>query len=173
MSYQSTVLILILVKARPILVFTGPCIPYAVASCKVANTSQFNASYGCPYRYHPGEVIVKGCGHATVFSPNKDGCLMLRSDAEFHEDAASSLPKKPYKGVKGENVTFGLLAFNMVWNFALDYMHCICIGVVMGITYLWTESKHHGESYYLGNKLPELNNQFIKCVPTSDISSAP
>ena len=40
--------------------------------------------------------------------------------------------------------------FDIMHAFAVDYMHCILLGISRSLAGLWFDSEHQHESYYLG-----------------------
>lgn len=66
-----------------------------------------------------------------------------------------------YKGVKSATKLLLLPKFDVVKGFAFDYMHTILLGVTRTLTNKWLDSRNHKEPFYLGNKLKELDLEFL------------
>jgi len=106
----------------------------SVARAPVLNMQTFHAFYGCTYCYQ----------QQVRTAPRKRRFDMLaapaaeRTPESTYQDALSAyekrdLPKpedRAHKGVKGPSVLMGLLYFNLIWGFAIDYMHAVLLGIV-------------------------------------------
>jgi len=131
---------------------------------------QFNGQYGCSWCLHPGEQVEKGDGTVRVYSPNK---YDLREHATFVEHAKEYAKGGNSFGIINVSRLLLLPDFDIVCGFAVDYMHCVLLGVTRALSSLWFDSEHHSEPYYLGRKIPIIDSRLMSIMPPSTISRAP
>ena len=99
---------------------------------------------------------------------------MLRTaenQIEYGIDATTSADV--VKGVKGPSVIRVLPSFDQVRGIAVDFMHCVCLGVARQFVGMWMDSKHHQQSYYIGRRKREINNRLLAIDVPGEISHAP
>jgi hypothetical protein len=77
------------------------------------------------------------------------------------------------KGVKGFTVADSLPSFDTVRGTVADYMHSVCLGVMRQMVELWFESKHHGKSFYIGQKVKIVDERLQLISPPSEIHRSP
>ena len=66
-----------------------------------------------------------------------------------------------------------LEGFDIIAGMPMDYMHGVLLGVVKMMLSLWLDKKHKKESFYIGNKIDQLNSRLGKCKPPDFISRLP
>ena len=66
-----------------------------------------------------------------------------------------------YSG-KGPTALALLPSFNLVKGIAVDYMHCILLGVCRLLLRLWLNTEHHQSLWYIGGKLKKWMNYYVK-----------
>lgn len=77
-----------------------------------------------------------------------------------------------YKGLKGKNAFWILSYFNLIFGFAIDYMHGVLLGVVKTMTFLWFESPAI-QSFSLKDKEVIVDERLLNICPPSSISRRP
>ncbi|KAK3926640.1 Formate--tetrahydrofolate ligase, partial [Frankliniella fusca] len=94
----------------------------------------FHALYGCTYCYQEQmrtaprkrrfEIIAEPAAVRTHESTYQDALIAYeKRDLPKPEDRA-------HRGVKGPSVIMGLLYFNLIWGFPIDYVHADLLGIV-------------------------------------------
>ena len=146
------------------------CSADAVARCMLQGIKQFNGQYGCSWCLHPGEQVEKGGGTVRVYTPNS---CPLRNHATFIEHAKEIATCGNSFGVINASRLLLLPDFDIVRGFAVDYMHCVLLGVTRSLCFLWFDSEHHNEPYYFGRKISYIDNILLSIRPPSTISRAP
>lgn len=63
--------------------------------------------------------------------------------------------------------------FDIVQGMSCDYMHSVLLGVCRILLRLWIDSKYHGEIWYLGTVVKQLDNRLCKIRPPSEIRRTP
>jgi len=63
--------------------------------------------------------------------------------------------------------------FDIIRGFAVDYVHCILLGISRSLAGLWFDSEHHDESYYLGRQSLVVDERLMTIRPPGCISRAP
>lgn len=146
------------------------CSADAVARCMLQGIKQFNGKYGCSWCLHPGERVEKGDGSVRVYPHDK---YDLRTHLTFLEHAKQSVSGDHSFGVMHASRLLLLHDFDIVCGFAVDYMHCVLLGVTRTLTSLWFDSDHHTEPYYIGRKISDIDKRLLSIRPPSTISRAP
>lgn len=77
------------------------------------------------------------------------------------------------RGVKGPSPLINLPAFDIVWSFSPDYMHCVLLGVTRQVMELWLSSV--GAPYYIGSPqlLQEIDERLCRIKPPHCIPRLP
>lgn len=78
--------------------------------------------------------------------------------------------KETVFGVKGISPLVKIPHFGLTLSSPVDYMHCICLGVVKLLMDIWLDSKNNRMKFYLGLKLKFIDEQLLKIHPYSEIS---
>ena len=55
----------------------------------------------------------------------------------------------------------------------IDYMHCVLEGVVKALLKYWIDSSHHGNPYYIGRSVKDIDKVLLQQRPPHDFSRAP
>jgi len=77
-------------------------------------------------------------------------------------------------GVKGHSVFAQLnCRFDLVRSFAIDWMHCVALGVVKYLMNLMTSNKCKGCHFYIGSKLSTLTSRLVSIRPPENIGRLP
>lgn len=76
-------------------------------------------------------------------------------------------------GIKGPTALALLPSFNLVKGIAVDYMHCILLGVCRLLLRLWLNTEHHQSLWYIGGKTEEMDELLFKIKPPDEIKRVP
>ena len=68
---------------------------------------------------------------------------------------------------------FGIPKFDVIRGTAIDYMHCVCEGVVEQLLNSWFSQEKKDELYFIGNKIEEVDLEFLSIQPVSEITRTP
>ena len=52
----------------------------------------------------------------------------------------------------------------------MDYMHCVCLGVIQQLVNLSMDSKQNDKSYYIGRREAEINDRLLAINTPSEIT---
>lgn len=132
--------------------------------------------FACGYCLHPGVAVKKDAkSKSYVRYVDRKKEEQLRS----HESIIDiySKQKPPFNsinGVKSISCMVGSEDFDLVQGFAIDYMHCILLGVMKKLLDLWLNSTNHKNAYYISPKCQgALNKRILSIRPTSDVCRKP
>ncbi|KAL1444443.1 hypothetical protein MTO96_029864 [Rhipicephalus appendiculatus] len=138
----------------------------APARALMQNMVQYNGYFGCGWCLHPGESVegtVKYPASASTFPDRSKDAVMM----DMKEANDTGVYKR---GVKGPSPLINLPAFDIVWSFSPDYMHCVLLGVTRQVMELWLSSV--GAPYYIGSPqlLQEIDERLCcikppQCIP--------
>ncbi|XP_025836088.1 uncharacterized protein LOC112906353 [Agrilus planipennis] len=147
------------------------CMCDSVGRPLIQNSTQYNGNYGCSYCLHKGYLIDKGNGRVRVYPVDEerngygDG-LRNHEDTLLHADACD-------KGIKGYSNLCDIPYFNIIDNFAPDWMHCVALGVCKQFAKLWFDSQYHEELFYVGRQTAFVDSILSSYKPNSEISRTP
>ena len=146
------------------------------AKCLAQNMTQFNGYFGC------GKCKFKGVynkeEHLVVFPfeemfKNRDD-IAKRNSKSFYIDAKQAQREKIIKdGVKGTSWFSCLKSFDIIHGKGIDYMHCVCNGVMKTLTMLWFSSGLKGEKFNILEWLPEIDKILCSLKPPNIVTRAP
>ncbi|KAK5647869.1 hypothetical protein RI129_002761 [Pyrocoelia pectoralis] len=94
------------------------------ARCFIKNVKGHNAYYGCDKCIAKGEMINKRMTYLELSAP-------LRTDGHFDK----KLNEQYHKG----DTPLSELKVGLITSFPVDYMHCICLGVMRKLLFLWRD----------------------------------
>lgn len=157
-------------RKRKTKVFFLLCVADSIAKPQLQNIKQFNGKYGCPYCYHPGEIIEGNQRRYPTHTmypgrKNKD----MRDDMEEADKTGNVV-----RGIKGLSPFCVLPYFDVVYGFPIDYMHCCLLGVAKLCATMWTSSANHSEEYYLSEvKRKKIDERLRSITPPQCISRRP
>ena len=107
-----------------------------------------------------GETIANVCP-PTRYYPYR-GSPKKRTKRKQMQHALKSIYKnEPVKGVKGSSVIGILPTFDPVRGVAVDYMHCVCLGVMRQFVNMWMDTKNSDQPYYIGRCEDEINDRLL------------
>ena len=134
------------------------------AKCLVQNMTQFNGYFGC------GKCKFKGVynkeGHLVVFPfeemfKDRDD-ITKRNSKSLYIDTKQAQGEKIIKdGAKGTSWFPCLKSFDIIYGTGIDYMHCVCNGVMKTLTMLWLSSGLKGEKFNIHERLPEIDKIYV------------
>lgn len=68
---------------------------------------------------------------------------------------------------------FGLPLHDVIRGTVVDYMHCVCEGVVDQLISQWLNKSNSKQSFYLGSKVEEISKELTAVTPTCEITRTP
>ncbi|XP_072143048.1 uncharacterized protein [Dermacentor andersoni] len=73
----------------------------------------------------------------------------------------------PVNGIKGPSPLMNLNLFNPVLSQAIDYMHCVLLGVTRQLTEFWLDSANSQEPFYIGtpSTIAKLDKRLLSICP--------
>ena len=146
------------------------------AKCLILNTIQFNGMFGCSKCIQPGfsfPTSARGTVHVYPYC-SEDPHGPPRSHTQHDLDAAQALHQKAIiNGVKGPSWLRKLMNYDIIDGTAIDYMHCVLLGIMRQLLSLWIGSEHHNEQYYIGRKIKLVDNRLEAINPPSIITRKP
>ena len=146
------------------------------AKCLILNTIQFNGMFGCSKCLQPGlsfPTSARGSVHVYPFS-SEDPCGPARSRIQNDLDARQAVAEKSViNGVKGPSWLRKLETYDIIDGTAIDYMHCVLLGVMRLLLSLWISSEHHNEHYYIGRQVKLIDSRLETINPPSIITRKP
>ena len=146
------------------------------AKCLILNMIQFNGMFGCSKCIQPGSSFstsARGTVHVYPYCL-EDPHGPARSQTQHDLDAAQALHQKAVvNGVKGPSWLRKLTNYDIIDGTAIDYMHCVLLGVMRQLLSLWIGSEHHNGQYYIGRKLSIVDSRLKAINPSSIIIRKP
>ena len=112
------------------------------------------------------------CAHLSICAEDPSG--PKRSNEQQILNATKGLQEKTVvKGVKGPSWLRKLTHYDTINGTAIDYMHCVLLGVVKLLLSLWIRREHHSEGYYIGRKVVLIDKQLEEIKPPFLITHKP
>lgn len=172
------------------------CITMATVDLQAkAKIQRINACIGynaCTYCHRPGNPVknekkksVKPVVRYTKRTPNDcmrthNGTVLIMNKIEMEKSSNVKPAKKPQKPEDDPNKDIHELTcmiafdnFDMIYSFAIDYMHCVLIGVLLKMCDLWLNSKMSNDYRMKNKNISELNNRISALQPLSKVSRMP
>lgn len=151
---------------------------------------QFNGYSGCSKCKEKGCQHVIGIGrkgrnrqcHIYPYNASSSsGHGEVRRHNEVKEQAIQVLKRKKegaktnydIEGVLGLYWAFGIPTFDIIRGTAIDYMHCVCEGVVEQLLNSWFSQDNKDKLYFIGNRIEELDKEFLSIQPVSEVTRTP
>ena len=75
--------------------------------------------------------------------------------------------------MKGPSTLSIVPKFDLVRGVAMDYMHCVLLGVTRLLLRLWFDSSHHREPWYIGKGVAKVDAELCAIRPTNEIPRTP
>ena len=146
------------------------CSVDSVARCVIQGIKQLNDEYGCSWCLHPGQKVEKGNGTVRVYDAK---VYEKRTSKNVVAHTRKALSLCSFCDVLHASSLLLLNQFDIARGFAVDYMHCILLGVSRSLAGLWFDLEHHNESYYLGQHISVVDDRLMALRRPSCISRAP
>ena len=146
------------------------------AKCLVLNSVQFNGYYGCSKCLQPGITWnTSARGHVHVYLYNvSDPSGPKRTKFQHSRDVKRVVNENnTVNGIKGPSWMMNLRKYDIIAGTAIDYMHCVLLGVVKSLLSLWFGSEHHRCDFYIGRSVELVDKRLKEIKPPSAISRNP
>lgn len=96
------------------------------------------------------------------------------TSAGFMEDAKEAVNSgKPVNGVKGPCWLAALKYYDIMEGTAIDYMHCVLLGIVKMLLRLWFSKEHSTAPFNISNHIKEVDQRLEQIKYSNDISRCP
>lgn len=132
--------------------------------------TQYNGYFACGYCLHEGEQTKQGVRYTW-----NNECSNTRTHDHFlramQDVSLKNIDTK--EGVKGISPAVSFNYFDMVKSFGLDYMHCVCLGVVKTMLRFWLKPSNHHDSYISSKHQEVLNKRILSIKPCTFITRLP
>lgn len=149
------------------------------AKASVQQINQYNGYNACTYCIHPGKLVSNS-------NANKSKVIRYVNTNELHATRTHEQTiRSMYNintnkssigddGVKGLSCMVAFQKYDIINGFAIDYMHCVLLGVMKSLLDFWLDSKNSKKDYYikLVDKF-ELNSRIVSIKPCMFISRRP
>ena len=63
--------------------------------------------------------------------------------------------------------------YDAIRETAVDYMHCVCEGVIDQLISRWLDKSNSKQGFYLGSKVEEISKELMAITPTCEITRTP
>ncbi len=152
------------------------------ARCMVSNGSQFNGKHSCWYCHDEGSSFrTPAGGNCHIFPFTKEDQRPEKRSCNSHSDDVQAVVCKlqsgqtnpVVRGIKGPCWFMFLKHFDIINGFCIDYMHCICAGIVKGLLGRWFSKEHKGEDYSAYGSLQEADRLLQQIKPNLSVSRVP
>ena len=92
----------------------------------------------------------------------------MRNDMQLSQDSS-----KIQRGVKGISVVTLIPLFDVVFGFAIDFLHAVLLGVVKTLLGFWFDKKFSKKPYSIRSRLKEVDARLLGFCPPQNISRRP
>ena len=156
----------------------------APAKCLLQNFVQFNGYSGCPYCLNEGKsVSTSAKGHTLTYPFNTQQPVNGYGADRTHEGTLEHAYKahqsrlegnyQPICGVKGYSWLMFVPGFGIIQGIAVDYMHCVLLGVTKMLLTLWFDKAHATEEWSISKRVEDVDKRLLNITPPNCISWAP
>ena len=129
---------------------------------------QFNGEYGCLTCTHPGTYL----HNRRIYLPNIEPLPVIRTHRAIMQAAMQAENSGgPVEGIKGVSVLASVI--DLVVGIPVDYMHAVLEGVTKWLVHAWFDTKNHGEAFYLGGSIRQIDRLLLQQRPPSEFSRPP
>ena len=140
------------------------------ARADLMNMKHYNGQFSCHLCKDEGMGIGNGLHRVWPYNDNNE----LRSDEEQHQYIKQGTQKKACMGVKGTPVFYKLKCpFSLTTGFAIDWMHCVLLGVVKYFFILMISPATNGKIYNIGKFVDLIDRHLTKIKPPHTIGRFP
>ena len=142
------------------------------AKCLVCNSVQFNGYFGCLKCKQRG--VYDESSRKVIF-PFDYECPSgpVRDHAETFNESKTATFNNPVNGIKGPCWFCGLKYYDMIKGTAIDYMHCVLLGIMKMLLNMWFGSEHASAHYSHAPKVSEVDERLSQIKPPNNISRMP
>lgn len=155
------------------------CVFDTPARCIAQHFIQFNGYYGCATCLSRGKSVKTLQGTSTQSYPfdfenlqTGHGPMRTHQETIQHALQAEREGKTQY-GVHGMSWLVACPMFDIIRGVTIDYMHCVCLGVVKKLIILWTNSHYKHFPWYVGNRQNEIDKRLHQITPPNRITRLP
>ena len=146
------------------------------AKAMVFNMTQYNGYYGCTHCQQSGKQLSTGeRGTVHVYhyvQTDPTGPKRTSQQLEKHSREATMNGTIVY-GIKGPSWFSMVPDYNILEGNAIDYMHCVLLGVTKMLLKLWFDSEHSREMWYCGTKVQLADSKLLQIKPPLNITRTP
>lgn len=97
-----------------------------------------------------------------------------RTSSGFLEDAKEAINcGKPVNGVKGPCWLAALKCYDIIDGTAIDYMHCVFLGIVKMLFRLWFSKEHSSAPFSISNHFEGVDQRLEQIKYPNDFSRCP
>ena len=157
-----------------IILLAGTCdLP---AKCLVLNSVQFNGYHGCSKCLQPGLTwATSERGHVHVYLYDiRNPSGPKRTKHQHSSDVKKVVDEHNIvNGIKGPSWMMTLRNYDIIAGTAIDYMHCVLLGVVKLLMSLWFGSEHNRKEFYIGRSVALVDKRLKEIKPPSAINRNP
>ena len=146
------------------------------AKCLVMNSVQFNGKHGCSKCLQPGlSWATSERGHVHVYPYDASNTTGPKRTKEQHSSDVSKVvvEQSTLNGIKGPCWMMMLRNYDIISGTAIDYMHCVLLGVVKLLLSLWFVSERSRNHFYIGRSVALVDKRLKEIKPSSAISCNP
>lgn len=134
--------------------------------------------YACGFCLHPGVSIKETPkSRSYIRYVDRGETEELRTHENMLDIYKKWNPSSSTKAIRGINelsCMVGAADFDLINGYAIDYMHCILLGIMGKLFSLWLDSSNHKKPHYIIPKHQKiLNDRLMAIKPTSAISRKP
>lgn len=157
-------------KFLPILLSCSCDLP---ARADVQGMKGHSGYFGCGYCLNPGELVKSEKSQAKVVRYTNQKQYEKRTHGQLMEIYAK-MRMEPSQGVKNVSCMIAAEHFDLVNSFAIDYMHCVLLGIMKKLFSLWLDSINKAKPFYIKAKDQViLSNRLVNIKPVSEIVRKP
>ena len=146
------------------------------AKAIVYNMKQYNGEYGCSHCLQSGKRLKLSTGGTVHVYPyiQSDPTGPTRTEEQTGIYAREAVTMgKPKFGVKGPSWLSTIPSYSIIDGNAIDYMHCVLLGVTKMLLSLWFDSQYSTDLWYCGNKVEDADSKLLQIKPPINISRLP
>lgn len=142
------------------------------AKCLVLNMNQFNGKHGCSKCLQTGLSVATGRGQTWTYPFEMNSSL--RTHEQFVENGKQALESgTPVNGIKGPSWLSLCPETDIVRGTAIDYMHCVLLGIIRKLLFLWFDSSCSRKPFSLSKVVSQVDERLLSIRPPNFITRVP